>query len=142
MSTIPNDVREGIEASITRGLQDEIQSTTSERKYREEYFASLPAWISKCHRQDYEYDPTYDIASGSFSLPGGEIINVKASWNLTAYDSSIKVSMHFKYWVKKDRRWAKADTLDHAIFCATELTRAEMIEHAKLALDAQEDEPA
>jgi hypothetical protein len=38
-------------------------------------------------------------------------------------------------------RWLNADTLDHAIFCATELTRQEMEEKAKakLLLDAQEE---
>jgi hypothetical protein len=142
MESIPNDVREGIEAAITRGIQDEIKSTTSEKKHREEFFASLPSWMSKCHRNDYDYDTTYDIASATFALPGGEKISVKRAWG-TNYSKpgEVDISMHFKYWMHSKSRWSNADTLDHAIFCATELTRQEMEEKAKakLLLDAQEE---
>lgn len=138
MAAIPNDIREGIEAAITRGLQDDIVSTTSEKKHREEFFASIPAWMSKCHRQDYEYDATYDIASATFALPGGEKISIKRAWGTSFLKvGEVNTSMHYKYWDHRNSRWAKADTLDHAIYCATELTREEMIDKAKKELDAQ-----
>lgn len=141
MSAIPNDIREGIEAAITRGLQDDIISTTSEKKHREEFFASLPAWMAQCHRQDYEYDPTYEIASATFALPGGEKISIKRVWGTNRWEpSENSVSMHYKYWIHSASRWAKADTLDHAIYCATELTRQELVDKAKLLLDAQEEQ--
>ena len=136
MAAIPNDIREGIEAAITRGLQDDIVSTTSEKKHREEYFASIPPWMAQCHRQDYEYDTTYDIASATFALPGGELIKVKRLWTGHAV---VVTAMVYRYWVHAQNRWAKADTLDHAIYCATELTREEMIAKAKKELDAQEE---
>ena len=140
MAAIPNDIREGIEAAITRGLQDDVFCTSSERKRREEYFASLPPWMAQCHRQDYEFDPTYDIASATFALPGGEKISVKRAWGtLYSKPGEVLTSMHFKYWVHNQSRWAKADTLDHAIYCATELTREEMIAKAKKELDAEEE---
>lgn len=142
MEAIPNDVREGIEAAITRGLQDEIKSTTSEKKHRDEFFASLPGWMAKCVRDDYQYDTTYDIASATFALPGGEKISVKRVWGINySRPGEVDISMHFKYWVHRETRWANADTLDHAIFCATELTRQEMEEKAKAKqlLDAQEE---
>ena len=140
MAAIPNDIREGIEAAITRGLQDDVVSTTSEKKHREEYFASIPPWMAQCHRQDYEYDTTYDIASATFALPGGEKISVKRAWGtLYSKPGEVSISMHFKYWDHRNSRWAKADTLDHAIYCATELTREEMIAKAKKELDAQEE---
>jgi len=136
MAAIPNDIREGIEAAITRGLADDIVSTTSEKKHREEYFASIPAWMAQCHRQDYEYDTTYDIASATFALPGGELIKVKRLWT----GSSVVIgTMVYRYWIHRENRWAKADTLDHSIYCATELTREDMIAKAKTALDAQEE---
>jgi hypothetical protein len=139
MAAIPNDIREGIEAAITRGLQDDVVSTTSEKKHREEFFASIPAWMAQCHRQDYEYDPTYDIASATFALPGGEKISVKRSWGTSYLKVEVSTSMHFKYWRHRESRWAKADTLDHAIYCATQLTLEDMVEKAKLTLDAQEE---
>lgn len=142
MEAIPNDVREGIEAAITRGLQDEIKSTTSEKKHRDEFFASLPGWMAQCVRDDYQYDTTYDIASATFALPGGEKISVKRVWGINySRPGEVDISMHFKYWVHRETRWANADTLDHAIFCATELTRQEMEEKAKAKqlLDAQEE---
>ena len=107
MAAIPNDIREGIEAAITRGLQDDVVSTTSEKKHREEYFASLPAWMAQCHRQDYEYDPIYDIASATFALPGGEKISIKRAWGSSYLKpGEVNTSMHFKYWctVKADGR--------------------------------------
>ena len=136
MAAIPNDIREGIEAAITRGLQDDIVSTTSEKKHREEYFASIPSWMAQCHRQDYEYDTTYDIASATFALPGGELLKVKRLWTGSAV---VVTAMVYRYWIHRENRWAKADTLDHAIYCATELTREEMIAKAKKELDAQEE---
>lgn len=136
MAAIPNDIREGIEAAITRGLQDEIKSTTSEKKHRDEFFASLPSWMAQCHRQDYEYDTTYDIASATFALPGGELLKVKRLWTGSAV---VVTAMVYRYWIHRENRWAKADTLDHAIYCATELTREEMIAKAKKELDAQEE---
>ena len=140
MAAIPNDIREGIEAAITRGLQDDVVCTSSERKRREEYFASLPPWMAQCHRQDYEFDPTYDIASATFALPGGEKISVKRAWGtLYSKPGEVSTSMHFKYWVHNQSRWAKADTLDHAIYRATELTREDMIAKAKKELDAEEE---
>ena len=140
MAAIPNDIREGIEAAITRGLQDDVISTTSEKKHREEFFTSIPSWMAQCHRQDYEFDPTYDIASATFALPGGEKISIKRAWGtLYSKPGEVSISMHFKYWVHSESRWAKADTLDHAIYCATELTREEMIAKAKKELDAQEE---
>jgi hypothetical protein len=116
-----------------------VVSTTSEKKHREEYFASIPAWMAQCHRQDYEYDPTYDIASATFALPGGEKISVKRAWCTSYMKAEVSTSMHFKYWVHSQSRWAKADTLDHAIYCATQLTLEDMIAKAKLTLDAQEE---
>jgi hypothetical protein len=96
--------------------------------------------MAQCHRQDYEFDPTYDIASATFALPGGEKISVKRAWGtLYSKPGEVSTSMHFKYWVHSQSRWAKADTLDHAIYCATELTREEMIAKAKKELDAQEE---
>lgn len=139
MAAIPNDIREGIEAAITRGLQDDVVSTTSEKKHREEYFAALPAWMAQCHRQDYEYDTTYDIASATFALPGGEKISVKRAWGTSYMKAEVSTSMFFKYWVHSQSRWAKADTLDHAIYCATQLTLEDMVAKAKLTLDAQEE---
>ena len=136
MAAIPNDIREGIEAAITRGLQDDVVSTTSEKKHREEFFASIPAWMAQCHRQDYEFDPTYDIASATFALPGGELLKVKRLWTGSAV---VVTAMVYRYWIHRENRWAKADTLDHAIYCATELTREDMIAKAKTALDAQEE---
>ena len=136
MAAIPNDIREGIEAAITRGLQDDIVSTTSEKKHREEYFASIPSWMAQCHRQDYEYDTTCDIASATFALPGGELLKVKRLWTGSAV---VVTAMVYRYWIHRENRWAKADTLDHAIYCATELTREEMIAKAKKELDAQEE---
>jgi len=136
MAAIPNDIREGIEAAITRGLQDDVVSTRSEKKHREEYFASIPAWMAQCHRQDYEFDPTYDIASATFALPGGELLKVKRLWTGAAV---VKGTMVYRYWVHNESRWALADTLDHSIYCATELTREEMIAKAKKELDAQEE---
>ncbi|NBQ69297.1 MAG: hypothetical protein EBU46_10865 [Nitrosomonadaceae bacterium] len=134
MAAIPNDVREGIEAAITRGLQDEVSSVNSEKKRREEFFAGLPAWIAQCHRQDYENDTLMEIQSATFSLPGGEIILIKRSYR------GITAGYYYRYWIKKESKYGRADTLDHAIFCATELTRQEMLEKAKLLLDAQEEQ--
>lgn len=139
MAAIPNDIREGIEAAITRGLQDDVVSTTSEKKHREEYFASIPAWMAQCHRQDYEFDPVYDIASATFALPGGEKISVKRAWGTKYTYAEVATSMHYKYWVHSQSRWATADTLDHAIYCATQLTLEDMIAKAKKELDAQEE---
>ena len=136
MAAIPNDIREGIEAAITRGLADDVISTTSEKKHREEYFASIPPWMGQCHRQDYEYDTTYDIASATFALPGGELLKVKRLWTGSAV---VVTAMVYRYWIHRENRWAKADTLDHAIYCATELTREDMIAKAKKELDAQEE---
>ena len=136
MAAIPNDIREGIEAAITRGLQDDVVSTTSEKKHREEFFASIPNWMAQCHRQDYEYDTTYDIASATFALPGGERIKVKRLWTGSAV---VVTAMVYRYWVHRESRWAKADTLDHAIYCATELTLEDMVAKAKRELDAQEE---
>ncbi len=136
MAAIPNDIREGIEAAITRGLQDDVVSTTSEKKHREEYFASIPAWLAQCHRQDYEYDTTYDIASATFALPGGEKIKVKRLWTGSAV---VVTAMVYRYWIHRENRWAKADTLDHAIYCATQLTLEDMVAKAKKELDAQEE---
>jgi len=134
MAAIPNDIREGIEAAITRGLQDDVVSTSSEKKRREEYFASIPNWIAQCCRTDYEFDPSYDVASASFALPGGELVRIRRMWVGIA-----KTAMSYRYWIQRESRWALADTLDHAIYCATELTREAMIAKAKKELDAQEE---
>ena len=134
MAAIPNDIREGIEAAITRGLQDDVVSTSSEKKRREEYFDSIPKWIAQCCRTDYEFDPSYDVASATFALPGGELVRIRRMWVGVA-----KTAMSYRYWIHRESRWALADTLDHAIYCATELTREEMIAKAKTALDAQEE---
>lgn len=135
-----NEILEGIESSVIRGRQDDLVSMSSEKKFSEEFYASLPAWLQQCERNDYEYDPNYRIASATFMLPNGELISVKRSWDVTyKTPDAIVASMHYRYWLKKDKRWAKADTLDHAIYCATEFTRSEIIEKAKLVLDAHEE---
>lgn len=133
MAAIPNNLREGIEAAVTRGLQDEIASTSSSKKMREEFFAALPSWFVQCHRQDYENDTLMEIASASFALPGGEIILIKRSYRGST------AGMYYRYWIPKEAKYGRADTLDHAIYCATELTRQEVIAKAKLLLDAQEE---
>ena len=79
---------------------------------------------------------SYDIASATFALPGGELIKVKRLWTGHAV---VVTAMVYRYWVHSQNRWAKADTLDHAIYCATELTREDMIAKAKKELDAQEE---
>lgn len=131
MSTpnIPNHIREGIESAISRGRADDLKSTDSFIKTRKEFRDRIPLWMHDCSRDDFSYH--CGVAKESFRLPGGEIIMVCL---LSKSDP-----FHVTWWHHTNEKYIKADTIDHAIYCATQETEERMVKRARMILDAQEE---